>query len=59
MKPKFKQHKCDDRCICPIDKIAMLYSPATDMHACQNSKCVFANGFEKEVNANTVSNHPD
>lgn len=55
MKPKYKQHKCDDRCMCPIHGIAMHYSPSSDTHACQNPDCEFAHGFEKGVNGNTIS----
>jgi hypothetical protein len=39
-------HRCDDRCTCPVHGTPLLYWPAGDDHACQDSTCEFAHGTD-------------
>ena len=34
-----KTHRCDERCVCPIDGLPMRYAPSTEQHACQDPDC--------------------
>lgn len=39
-------HRCTDRCRCPIHETPLIYWPAGDDHACQDSDCEYAQGFK-------------
>lgn len=39
-----RSHRCDNRCVCPIDVKPMFYSAAEGVHACQDPECQFAHG---------------
>ena len=41
-------HRCDDRCVCPIDGLPLLYARSIDQHACQLPDCVNAHGLISE-----------
>jgi hypothetical protein len=43
-----KRHVCKvETCLCPIHETPMYYSIGMDEHACQNSDCKFAKGYEE------------
>lgn len=39
-----KPHRCDETCLCAVHGTALIYSPAFDDHACQDSSCKYAHG---------------
>lgn len=47
-------HRCDRACQCPVHGIAMYYSPAGGLHACQSPNCVYAQGISAEALAAAV-----
>lgn len=38
-------HKCDEKCVCPVDGKPLFYSTPHNEHACQDSDCVNAHGM--------------
>jgi hypothetical protein len=42
--PPRKPHRCDETCLCAVHGTALIYSPAFDDHACQDSSCKYAHG---------------
>jgi hypothetical protein len=48
--PRYQQpaappHKCSDECVCPRDGKPLIYWPAGDDHACQDSSCYYGHGM--------------
>lgn len=39
----------DDRLFCPFHSTPMWYLPLSDVHVCQDTTCIFAEGYEKKV----------
>lgn len=39
-------HKCDERCVCPIDGKPLYYARSINEHACQSIDCRYAHGME-------------
>lgn len=39
-----KQHRCDERCVCPVHDTPLFYSPSNDDHACTDVDCVHGHG---------------
>ncbi|NUS01899.1 MAG: hypothetical protein HOV97_04970 [Nonomuraea sp.] len=46
--PLGKVHRCDDRCVCPVDGLPLLYARRVDQHACQLPDCENAHGLLSE-----------
>lgn len=42
-------HECDEKCVCPVHDTALIYAPSVDKHACQDSSCIYAHGYEDRV----------
>jgi hypothetical protein len=40
-------HRCDERCVCPVHGTELMYAPAWNEHACTDTDCVFAHGLEE------------
>lgn len=40
-----EHHRCDERCVCPLDGKPLLWSPAFRMHACSDRSCKNAHGL--------------
>lgn len=38
-------HRCDERCVCPVDGKQMFYSATESQHACQDPDCENAHGM--------------
>ena len=34
-----RTHRCDERCVCPLDGKPTWYAPSTGQHACQDPEC--------------------
>jgi hypothetical protein len=37
-------HRCDETCLCAVHGTDLIYSPAFDDHACQDSSCKYGHG---------------
>ncbi|MFJ2780202.1 hypothetical protein [Kitasatospora sp. NPDC087315] len=37
-------HRCDEVCVCPVHSTQLIYSPATNDHACQETDCEHGHG---------------
>lgn len=42
-------HRCDADCRCPVHGTPLLYSPAADVHACQDPGCALAHGARRTL----------
>ena len=42
-------HRCDERCVCPIHETELMYAPAWNEHACTDIYCEFAHGLEDNI----------
>lgn len=42
-------HECNYFCMCPVHKIAFLYSKSENLHACKLITCEYAHGYENVV----------
>lgn len=38
------RHVCNDGCMCPVHRTPLIYSPASDDHACQDIACEYGHG---------------
>lgn len=45
------EHRCDERCVCPVDGEPLLYSRMLDEHACAHPECVNAHGMDGVLTA--------
>lgn len=48
-------HQCDERCACPEHGTPLIYSPATDDHACQDVECRYGHGGAADVRSRVRS----
>jgi hypothetical protein len=39
-----KPHQCNEACVCPVHGTDLIYSDATDDHACQDVSCEYGHG---------------
>lgn len=42
-----RPHRCDERCVCPLDGKPLLYGLSTDEHACSDPDCANAHGIQE------------
>jgi hypothetical protein len=42
-------HRCDERCVCPVHETELMYAPAWDEHACTDIYCEFAHSLEGNI----------
>lgn len=38
------EHRCDERCVCPVHQTPLLYSPSHNDHGCLDAACVHGHG---------------